>query len=136
MKITRDVITDLLPVYLADEASADTRALVDEFFRQDPEFAKLALTREHPLEPPPINLTKENEMKTLERTKKLLTKRSWYMGFAIFFTLLPLSVRGDAQGIYWMWTGTPMIPIASIVAAIIMWISYARTNHKLNGSDL
>lgn len=75
-------------------------------------------------------------MKTLERTKKLLTKRSWHMGFAIFFTLLPLSIRGGEQGVYWMWEGTPMIPIVSIIVAIVMWIFYARTNHKLNGSDL
>ena len=31
MKITRDVIYDLLPGYFAGEVSADTRALVDEF---------------------------------------------------------------------------------------------------------
>jgi hypothetical protein len=40
--VTRDVIIDLLPAYFADEASADTRALVDEFFKADSEFAGMA----------------------------------------------------------------------------------------------
>jgi hypothetical protein len=42
MKITRDVIFDLLPAYFANEVSADTRALVDEFFATDPEFGRMA----------------------------------------------------------------------------------------------
>ncbi|WKZ46007.1 MAG: hypothetical protein QY306_09305 [Anaerolineales bacterium] len=136
MKITRDVVTDLLPVYLAGEASADTRALVEEFLKQNPEFAKLIAEEERPLAQPSKQLQKETEMKTLEQTKKLLAKRSWYMGFAIFFTVLPLSIRGNEQGIYWMWAGDPMIPITSIAVAVLMWFLYARTNRKLNGSGL
>jgi len=41
MNITRDVITDLLPAYVAGEASADSRALVEEYLKRDPEFARL-----------------------------------------------------------------------------------------------
>ena len=33
MNITSDVVTDLLPVYLAGEATADTNALIAEFLR-------------------------------------------------------------------------------------------------------
>ena len=32
MNVTREVIFDLLPVYFAGDASADTRALVEDFF--------------------------------------------------------------------------------------------------------
>ena len=42
MKITRDVIYDLLPAYFANEVSADTRALIEEFFATDPEFGRMA----------------------------------------------------------------------------------------------
>jgi len=41
MKITRDVVYDLLPAYFAGEVSADTRALIDEFLASDPEFARM-----------------------------------------------------------------------------------------------
>ena len=40
MKITRDVIYDLLPGYFAGEVSGDTRTLIDEFLATDPEFAR------------------------------------------------------------------------------------------------
>jgi anti-sigma factor RsiW len=42
MKITRDVIYDLLPAYFANEVSADTRALIEEFFATDQEFGRMA----------------------------------------------------------------------------------------------
>jgi ferric-dicitrate binding protein FerR (iron transport regulator) len=42
MNPTRELITDLLPAYFSGEASADTRALVEEFFAQDPEFERMA----------------------------------------------------------------------------------------------
>ena len=42
MKITRDVIYDLLPAYFANEVTADTRVLVEEFFESDPEFGRMA----------------------------------------------------------------------------------------------
>jgi hypothetical protein len=41
MKITRDVVSDLLPGYFAGEVSADTRALIGEFLSTDPEFARM-----------------------------------------------------------------------------------------------
>jgi hypothetical protein len=43
MTVTREVIYDLLPGYFANEASADTRALVEEYFETDPEFARMAV---------------------------------------------------------------------------------------------
>src|SRR5215470_4374411 len=42
MKISRDVIYDLLPGYFAGEASPDTRALIEEYFDTDPEFRRMA----------------------------------------------------------------------------------------------
>jgi hypothetical protein len=42
MRVTRDVIYDLLPSYFAGDASDDSRALVQEFFASDPEFGRMA----------------------------------------------------------------------------------------------
>jgi anti-sigma factor RsiW len=42
MKVTRDVIYDLLPAYFAGDASDDTRALVEAYFETDPEFGRMA----------------------------------------------------------------------------------------------
>ena len=40
MNVTREVILDLLPVYLSGEASPATRTLVEEYLRQDAELAQ------------------------------------------------------------------------------------------------
>ena len=40
MNVTREVILDLLPLYLAGEASPATRALVEEYLKQDSELAQ------------------------------------------------------------------------------------------------
>ena len=39
MNISRDVVKDLIPVYLAGDASADTQALVESYLKTDPELA-------------------------------------------------------------------------------------------------
>jgi anti-sigma factor RsiW len=42
MKVTRNVIYDLLPAYFAGEVSADTRTLIEEFLETDPELHLMA----------------------------------------------------------------------------------------------
>ena len=59
MEPTRHVIKDLLPLYLAGEASADSRALVEEHLARDPELAELARQWRNQLPgppPPPVSL--------------------------------------------------------------------------------
>ena len=41
-KITRNVILDLMPLYLAGEASQDTKELVEEYLETDKELAEMA----------------------------------------------------------------------------------------------
>ena len=42
MNVTKDVILDLLPLYYSDEASPDTRILVERHLADDPGLARLA----------------------------------------------------------------------------------------------
>ena len=82
MKITRDVITDLLPVYLAGEASQDTHDLVETFLRENPEFAKLVEEQEAPLPESQIKISKDAEMQILTATRTLLRKRSIFLNLS------------------------------------------------------
>jgi hypothetical protein len=71
MEITKNVILDLLPLYLANEVSEDTRALVEKYLENDPELAEIA-RRPSSLEfqeDIPIPLTQEDEMNAYKRTK-------------------------------------------------------------------
>lgn len=42
MEITRQVILDLLPLYLADEVSEETRDIIERYLKSDPQLAKIA----------------------------------------------------------------------------------------------
>jgi len=59
MNITRNVILDLLPLYVANEVSADTKALIEKYLETDSELANVAkqlATMEKPKEiPAPIS---------------------------------------------------------------------------------
>ena len=85
MKVTQNVIHDLLPTYLAGEASADTVALVEEFLRLDSDLARtVEALRSNPLPELPVALRPTQEKETLNMTKQLLRWRGILMGFAIF----------------------------------------------------
>ena len=78
MEITRDIIIDLLPLYVADEASADTKNLVSEYLQHDSELAEMARqygTMELP-EDTPVPLTKEDKMQAFKEAKRLMFLRT------------------------------------------------------------
>lgn len=95
MKVTRQVVTDLLPIYLAGEASGDTQALVEDYFRQDPDFEHIARGAATPLETlraaTPIAASPEKKKRDLESIFLGLRRRKWLFGVSLFLTLTPLS---------------------------------------------
>ena len=95
MNVTRQVVTDLLPIYLSGEASGDTKALVEEYFSQDPEFERIARSAATPLETlratPPIAASPERKKRDLESVFLGLRRRKWLFGVGLFLTLNPLS---------------------------------------------
>ncbi|HET9791886.1 MAG TPA: hypothetical protein VFR08_11325 [Candidatus Angelobacter sp.] len=95
MNVTRQVITDLLPVYLSGEASEDTKTLVEDYFRQDPDFEHIARTVATPLETlraaAPIGASPERKKRDLESIFLGLRRRKWLFGVSLFLTLSPLS---------------------------------------------
>ena len=78
MKVTRNVILDLLPMYLAGEVSADTRALVEAYQEEDPEFASVAKNLADSDLPKdiPIPLKKEDQMEAYREAKRLMFQRT------------------------------------------------------------
>ena len=90
MEITRNVILDLLPLYLAGEASDDSRALIERYLETDPALAKIAeqsaetaLTEEIP-----VPLTTEDQMEAYKEAKQQMFWRLIVLAVVISFTLL------------------------------------------------
>jgi hypothetical protein len=92
MQVTKDMVRDLLPVYLAGDASADTRAVVEAFLAQDAdlrEIVEAAGTYSLPRLEAPAGL----EAQSLERTRRLLGRKNFWLGFALIFTFVPLILK-------------------------------------------
>jgi hypothetical protein len=84
MSITRPVVLDLWPVYVSGEASAETRALVEDYLHGDPEFAQQL--RENPLSTIAPPLPPDLEASAFARTRKRLRGFPWLLQLAILFS--------------------------------------------------
>ena len=77
-EVTRDVILDLLPLYLAGEVSEGTAALVKQYLESDPELAEQAkeMAKADSLNKVPIPFRKEAAMESYQEAKKWITIRT------------------------------------------------------------
>ncbi|MGD9029452.1 MAG: hypothetical protein PVG25_06535 [Anaerolineae bacterium] len=92
MEITRDVILDLLPLYLAGEASPATQAVVEQYLETDPELAEVArLTAAmHEAVEPPVPMEKEDQMEAYREAQRRIWQRTLIWGAVIAFGVLSL----------------------------------------------
>jgi anti-sigma factor RsiW len=144
MNVTRDVVADLLPAYLGGEASADTRALVEEFARQDADFARTldAQRREvaaggSALHDRVADLPPDHELRTLARARGMAERLRWLMAVALMFTGFPFSFIFEGRHItFLLLRDSPSLALASWVAAVGFWIAFFSAQRKLRASGL
>ena len=99
-EITRDVILDLLPLYLAGEVSEDTSRLVQKYLESDPELAEIVQEEAafNLLEEIPVPFIKEKNMEKFIETKKWLMTRTILLNlilavsFAVIFVCMFLTI--------------------------------------------
>jgi len=144
MKVTREVVADLVPAYLAGEASADTRALVEEFARQDTEFSRILEAQRHEvaegtraLREPAAGLSPDHELQTLARTRRMAGNLRWLMATALMCTTFPLSFVFDGEHVtFLLLRDVPVLALACWVAALIFWGMFLAARRKLSASGL
>lgn len=78
MEITRNVILDLLPMYMADEVSADTRQLIEKYLETDQELTnivkhskKVGLPRDIP-----VPLDQDDNLRAFKKAKQKIVIQS------------------------------------------------------------
>jgi hypothetical protein len=138
MNVTREVILDLLPIYIAGEASPPTRALVEEFLKQDPDLAqriRLQLA-DNLAKAAPSTLPPELELRSLRRTRSLLGWQKWLFGLAIFFTAMSLSNQFSLEGghikeFHFLLHDYPFEFGACVVLGVACWVAYFSIRHHL-----
>jgi len=122
VNVTRDVVADLWPLYEAGEASADTRALLDEFLAQDPAFAS-TLRATPSMNPPVLEISPDAKLAALKRTRDLVRGNSWLRGlrlFALVITVFAIKRILDDTS----WDVSPRVFIADATIATISWTAY------------
>jgi hypothetical protein len=143
MNVTRDVIIDLWAVYAAGEASSDTRAVVDAFLKQDPEFARLLQDAGAGdlRQPCAVGPSPDGEARALRRTKRLLHGWDWLFFPALFFSCFAFGrIVSDTS-----WDVSPMnfIVTATIAAAFrvafiarVIWVRRKAYRVTVSGQRL
>lgn len=89
IEVTRNVILDLLPLYLAGEVSQDTQALVETYLKTDQELARLAQhgTRTG-LAEVPVPLAKEAALETyIKATQQMIFRMLAWSALAVMVIL-------------------------------------------------
>jgi hypothetical protein len=92
MTITRKVVLDLIPLYAANELSEDSRRIVEDFMKTDPELAELVkkMTGNGLLGAPPASPSREAELRAFVQTKRIMLIRSivWIFAAALVGALI------------------------------------------------
>ncbi len=136
MNINKDVINDLLPLYFSEDCSAGTKELVEEYLKSNPDFEKQVkrLNQNPMLKDIPQSLEKADEMKSLLKARRLLKARGIFMGFAIFFSLVPFSFISSDEHSFFMLLDAPLSALFFAICSIPLWIGYFIVKRK--SSDL
>ena len=131
MNIPKYLIIDLLPLYLADEVSDETRNLIEEYLKTDPQLATLAeQAKSAPsLQEIPAPLRKDNEMEALKKVKKMMLSVQHH----VFLTLAVITTFMVGVSYIFLWDEPrgPQAPFVFGGLAIIFWIAFFVVNKKI-----
>jgi hypothetical protein len=128
--ITRDIIQDLLPVYAAGEASADTRALVERFLENEPALRNTLESAQEPL-PEPAAPSDEIERRALKTIRRLLAIKGWIAPASMFLTLVPLTFGWIDGRSFRLVESHPRVALGSFLAAVAGWVAFLWVDRRL-----
>jgi anti-sigma factor RsiW len=138
MNVTREIVKDLLPLYVAGEVSADSRAAVEAALGEDKELARLAgALRDGVPALPSASVRPAPDRLALDRTKALLRRRTWFLAISLFFTGLPLSFVFDNGGLsFLLIRDAPITGLMCLVVAGVLWVGFGVTARRLRVTGL
>jgi hypothetical protein len=125
MNVTKEVITDLFPLYVANECSKDSRALVEQYLRNNPGQAEdLRRVMNTPVLGGTAQLAGSEEVRSLREARRRVRRQSWLMGLAIFFSLVPFSFLATSERIYWLFRESPSSALVYGAMGVVCWTAY------------
>jgi len=126
MNVTKEIINDLIPLYAANECSADTRALVEEYLQRNPRQAEELRRVMETSVPEAVPSAKSlDEVRSFREARRRLRRRSWLMAFAIFFSLAPFSFVWTSGRVWWLLRDAPASAAVYCALGVVFWVIYA-----------
>ncbi len=146
MRLSRDVIVDLLPVYMSGDASDATKAIVDDYLRSDPDLAAqvragTALRFDAPASgaPSPALEAQALEVRALQIARRRLALMRWLFGLACFSSAISLGIEVRRDNghvdVALLLMRYPRTMIAPAIIALALWIAYFALR-RARASDL
>ena len=132
MSIPKHLIIDLLPLYLADEVSDDTRKLIEEYLETDPQLAILAEGAKNApsLQEIPAPINKESEMEALKKVKKMMLSVQHHVFLAV--AVIATFMVGISAVFLWDEPRGPQAPYIFGGLALIFWIAFFVVNKRIS----
>ncbi len=129
-KIPQHVILDLLPLYLANEVSEQTRDLIEEYLKTDPQLATLAEQAKNAtsLQEIPAPINKETEMEALKKVKRLLVQHNIFLALAVILTVMV----GISYIFLWDEPRGAAAPFVFGGLASIFWLAFFLVNRNIS----
>lgn len=134
MQITRELIQDLLPLYLAEEVSMETAALIEEYLETDVQLAKMmeqSKLVESTILPEPVEM--DDEMRAFRKAQRKMyqefkfTQYYVFFGLGIFFTLVWLLM---------LFFNVSRMGFPTFSIAAICWIAMININVQIDQMGL
>jgi hypothetical protein len=64
------------------------------------------------------------EVTALKKARRHVRLQAWVLGFAIFFSLAPISILHTGGRTYWLLLEAPATALSYAVAGVACWIGY------------
>lgn len=123
MQITEDIVHDLLPMYLAGDASRDTQAVVEAYMAEDPKLREIVAAARMD-QPPPVEVPAGLEQKSLQRTRRLLNRKTLWLGCALAFSFASAVLKP-------LWLAD-----VAFAGGLGLWAAFLRTCKRLAPTGL
>jgi ferric-dicitrate binding protein FerR (iron transport regulator) len=126
MNVTKEIINDLIPLYFANECSADTRAVVEDYLQRNPQQAHELRRVMGTFVPQGLPSSKSlDEMRSFREARRRLRRRTWLMALAIFFSLAPFSFVWANGRVWWLLRDAPASAVVYAALGVVFWVIYA-----------
>lgn len=128
MNISKDVIDDLMPLYLAGEASPGTRRLVEEFLRANPSETPAGVDLTLPPSSPPPSV----EMASLNRTRSVYANRSTALAiaFALSYGVFSFHFSSRRGLVFVLYRDQPVLAWVLLGAALLPWAAFLHLQRR------